>query len=96
MQFIHRGLVQRKPSFGSKKEAENEPWLEKGNCFCLTPMVEQAKMVLQRYHSGEVDAILDEGLSYTGGWHNLTVAFEILKQAIEEVGAENFDGQAFY
>ena len=61
-----------------------------------TPMVEQAKMILQRYHPGEVEDILDEGLSYTGGWHNLTAAFEILKQAIEEGGAENFDGQAFY
>jgi len=61
-----------------------------------TTMVEQAKMILQRYHPGEVEDILDEGLSYTGGWHNLTAAFEILKQAVEEVGAENFDGQAFY
>lgn len=62
-----------------------------------TPMVEQAKLVLQRYHSpGEAKAILDEGFSYPGGWHNLTAVFEILKNAIEEVGAENFDGQAFY
>ena len=61
-----------------------------------TPMVEQAKALLQEYRPGQAEDILDEGLSYTGGWHNLTAAFEILKKAIEEVGAENFDGQAFY
>ena len=61
-----------------------------------TPMVEQAKEILDSYRPGEAEEIIDAGFSYIGGWHNLTAAFQILHQAIDAVGAENLSSQAIY
>jgi hypothetical protein len=40
--------------------------------------------------------VIYAGLAYVGGVHNLLNAFQILANAVEAVGAENFDGQAYY
>lgn len=37
-----------------------------------------------------------QGLSYIGSIHGLYFYFDLLREAIEEVGAENLDGQAVY
>ena len=36
------------------------------------------------------------GASYDGAFSLVLSFFEVVRQAIEEVGIENFDGQAFY
>jgi len=60
------------------------------------PMVDMAKQLLQEYHAGEAAACIRSGLGYSGGFGQFYLALEILQRAIEEVGAENFDGQAYY
>ncbi len=37
-----------------------------------------------------------EGFVYAGGLQNLISVFQILQQAIEKVGAQEFDSQAFH
>lgn len=61
-----------------------------------SPLVDLAKELLYRYRPGEAEDIIHAGSGYVGGFHNVYAIFEILQKAIEEVGAENFDGQAFY
>ena len=61
-----------------------------------SPVVDMAKELLHRYHPGQAEEMIYAGSGYLGGFHNVYAIFEILKRAIEEVGAENFDGQAFY
>ena len=55
--------------------------------------VDLVKGIARKYRSGPPEEL---GASYLGGFFNLYGFFEILRQAVEEVGAENFDGQAFY
>jgi len=61
-----------------------------------SPMQDLVKEVLYRYRAGEAEDIIREGNGYQGGFHNVYAMFEVLREAVEEVGAENFDGQAFY
>jgi len=61
-----------------------------------SPVVDLAKQLLDRYRSGQAEDIIHAGSGYLGGFHNAYAIFEILQRAIEDVGAENFDGQAFY
>jgi len=61
-----------------------------------TPVMDLARELLDTYRPGQKEEVMWAGLAYCGGVHNLIYTFEILKNAIEEVGAENFDGQAFY
>jgi ABC-type branched-subunit amino acid transport system substrate-binding protein len=60
------------------------------------PVVEMLKELLQKYHSGEAQKIMHESHGYVGGGVQQYFMLQILRQAIEEVGADNFDGQAFY
>jgi ABC-type branched-subunit amino acid transport system substrate-binding protein len=60
------------------------------------PIVELANELLQTYRAGESEKIIHSGGSYVGGVTNFYALLEIVRQAIEEVGAEQFDGQAFY
>ena len=39
---------------------------------------------------------MHEGMMYSGIFHGAYMMYDIVRQAVEEVGAENFDGQAFY
>jgi len=61
-----------------------------------TPLVNLAKELLHTYQPDKAKEWIYAGLAYVGGILNLVATFQILEQAIEEVGAENFDGQAFY
>ena len=59
-------------------------------------MVELAEELLDRYRPNEAEDLIDTGNGYTSGVANVYAIFLILQKAIEEVGAENFDGQAYY
>ena len=61
-----------------------------------TPIVELAEELVHKYHPGEADDLIYQGIGYVGSFHGMYCFFDILRQAIAEVGAENFDGQAFY
>ena len=61
-----------------------------------TRLVQLAKDLVHKYHPGEAEETMYAGLAYVGGILNLSATFAILEEAIAEVGAENFDGQAFY
>lgn len=60
------------------------------------PIVDLAKDILYRYRSGEAEDLIYAGSSYVGAFVQTYAIFEILKNAIEEVGIENFDSQAYY
>jgi len=60
------------------------------------PMTELAKQLLQERHAAEYSEIIESGVGYIGGFTQLYAFFEILAAAVENVGAESFDGQAFY
>jgi len=60
------------------------------------PIVELAKELLQTYHAGKAEKMIHAGSSYVGGVTNFSAFLDIVRGAIEEVGAEQFDGQAFY
>jgi len=61
------------------------------------PIIELAKEVCYKYHGNEAEEFIKSGEGYLGSFiFAYTAFFEIVRQAIEEVGAENFDGQAYY
>jgi len=60
------------------------------------PIVDLATQLVHQYRSGQAEDIIAAGLGYVGGCHNIRAIFDVLQAAIEKVGAENFDGQAFY
>ena len=60
------------------------------------PIVDLATKLLYRYRPGQAEEIIHANSSYVGGCHQSVAIFQVLQAAIEEVGAENFDGQAFY
>jgi len=59
-------------------------------------LVELAESLIDRYHSSEAEDIVWQGAGYIGGFQQIYPMFDILREAVKEVGAENFDGQAFY
>ena len=59
-------------------------------------IVDLAKTILDRYRHDEAEDMIHAGTGYLGGFHNMLEILEIVQAAIEEVGAENFDSQAFY
>ena len=59
-------------------------------------LVTQAREILYRYRAATADEIISSGLGYLGGFHSVYTFFELLRQAVAEVGIQNFDGQAFY
>jgi hypothetical protein len=61
-----------------------------------SPVISQAKELLQRYRAGQAADIMASGNTYQGGMQASYVILEILRDAIAEVGAENIDGQAIY
>jgi len=60
------------------------------------PNVELAEELLYEYHPDKADEIVYAGSGYVGAFSNMLPLFEILEKAVENVGADNFDGQAFY
>jgi len=61
-----------------------------------SPVINQAKELLQKYRAGEAEDIMASGNCYQGGMQSAYVVLEILRNAIVEVGPENLDGQAIY
>jgi len=60
------------------------------------PMVDLAKELLYKYHLAEAMEVIYSGPGYLGGVHQAALLLDILEAAVEEVGAENFDGRTFY
>jgi len=60
------------------------------------PVVDLAKELLERYHPAEYDEFIYAGIGYIGGFQQCYAFYEVLRKAVEDVGFENFDGQAFY
>jgi len=71
------------------------PWWGEGDSYAMVKLAEEN---LRRYHSsGQADEIIYRGGgSYVGSSQSMYAILEILKAAVEEVGARNFDGQAYY
>ena len=61
-----------------------------------SPVINQAKELLQKYRAGQATDIMASGNTYQGGMQASYVVLEILRNAIAEVGAESIDGQAIY
>jgi hypothetical protein len=61
-----------------------------------TPIVDLVKELLYQYRPSEAEEIINAGVGYVGAAHQMIAIFEVLQQAIQKVGAENFDGQAFF
>ena len=61
------------------------------------PIVELTKEILHRYHSSaDAEATIASGTGYCNGFQHSLIWFEAVREAVKKVGAENFDGQAFY
>jgi hypothetical protein len=59
--------------------------------------VQLATTLVNRYHSGgEAQDIIASGNAYVGVAFMVTGILEVLQQAIQNVGAKNFNGQAYY
>ena len=69
----------------------NESWYWNDS----SPFVDLAKELLQRYRPSQAVEIMDAG-GYVGPATQVIAIFEVLQQAIQKVGAENFDGQAYF
>ena len=62
-----------------------------------TPIVDLVKELLYQYRPSEAEEIINAGVGYVGAAHQMIAILEVLQQAIQKVGAENFDdGQAFF
>lgn len=55
-----------------------------------------ANDLLSRYRAADKEETIREGSGYLGACHSMYAFFEILKNAVQETGAEGFDSQAFY
>jgi hypothetical protein len=74
-------------------------WLTTSICLWWnqpSPVVDFVKGILDRYRPGEAEDIMREGTGYLGVSNDIRTTLQILAAAAEQVGAENFDGQAFY
>ena len=60
------------------------------------PLANLATELVNEYHGGQSKDIIWAGAGYVGGMSNLYAFYEILRQTVQEVGAENFSGQAVY
>ena len=59
------------------------------------PIVQLATTLVHRYHSSEAQGLMI-GNTYVGPAAMMAAILEILQQAVKNVGAENFNGQAYY
>jgi hypothetical protein len=59
------------------------------------PIVQLATTLVHRYHSSEAQELM-AGNSYVGPATMMVGILEVLQQAVENVKAENFNGQAYY
>jgi len=59
-------------------------------------VVALANSLLQQNHASEASDTIHSGIGYVGSMQQLYQFYQVLQQAVKDVGAENFDGQAFY
>ena len=59
------------------------------------PMIQLLERLLNENRPGDVEDVMARGCGYIGG-SEVYLFFQVLRAAIEEAGAENFDGQAFF
>jgi ABC-type branched-subunit amino acid transport system substrate-binding protein len=59
-------------------------------------IVDLANTLIDENHSGQAAGIEYSGIGYIGSIHQLYAFYQVLQQAVKDVGAKNFDGQAFY
>jgi len=60
------------------------------------PIVDLANDLLQEKHASKASEIIHAGIGYIGSFQQLYAFYQVLQQAVKDVGAKNFDGQAFY
>jgi PKD repeat protein len=60
------------------------------------PISARAKEMLYRYHPDDAEGEIASGNSYHSAVVHFSLVIEIIRKAVEQVGADNFDGQAFY
>jgi hypothetical protein len=60
------------------------------------PEIQYIKNLLLENRPGDAQDLIKAGMGYLGGGAMQRFALDIVLAAIEEAGAENFDGQAFY
>jgi len=60
------------------------------------PMVNLAEDLLYEYRPSEAEDIIWSGQAYVGSMSSFYPVFDIFRETIEEVGIENFSGQAYY
>ena len=60
------------------------------------PIIELGEGLLNKYHANEAAGIIRGGIGYIGGFQQARGFLEVLQGTIESVGAESFNGQAFY
>ena len=80
------------------EEALDGSWMASpiGNWGDPSPLWQFLDELLNTYRPGQAEAIKrDWGPSYPAGWVPI-VMVDIIRQAVEQVGADGFDGQAFY
>jgi len=77
---------------GQYSTANNLAWTD-----TASPIVDLATTLVHKYHSaGEAQDIIASGNGYVGPAFMMTGILEILQQAVKNVGAKNFNGQAYY
>jgi len=60
------------------------------------PIIEEARARLYEKYPAEAEKIIHNGIGYAGSTVQNTFFLEIIRAAVAEVGAENYDGQALY
>ena len=58
--------------------------------------IDLARSLLQQWRSSQAEDIIGAGSGYGGGFGCQRILMEMIRQTVEQVGAENFSGQALY
>jgi len=61
-----------------------------------SPIVDLAHTLLERYRPKQAEEMMHQGSSYLGGTQNFYTILQVVQQAVQSVGAENFSASAFY
>ena len=58
--------------------------------------IDLARELLQQWRPGQAEDMILAGSGYGGGFITQSILMEMIRQAVEQAGAENFSGQALY
>ena len=59
-------------------------------------LIDLARSLLQQWRPGQADSMIRAGSGYGGGFITQNILMEMIRQTVEQAGAENFSGQALY